>query len=79
MVTKKTNTSEKNVKKTEKKAVLYELVSQSPEREYIIVGALSKAGLKSQYDTEKEEVGVKNIKPTITESEFNKILKDYRG
>ena len=74
MVDKKTES-----KKTEKKAVLYDLVNQSNERKYIIVGALSKAGLKEQYDTEKEIIGVKNVKPSITHSEFNKILKNYRG
>ena len=79
MATKKPDNKKEENKKTEKKAVLFDLAKQSQEREYVIVGALSKAGLKNQYDTEKEEVGVQNVKPTITQSEFDKILMDYRG
>ena len=39
------------------KRILYELVAESPLREYVIVGALAKAGLLSQFEQEKKEYG----------------------
>ena len=69
----------KEVKDTGKKRILYELVDESDLREYIIVGALVKAGLLPQFEQEKVEYGLEDIKPTITQKEFDKILSDFLG
>lgn len=61
------------------KRVLVELVAESPEREFKIIGALAKAGLLSQYEHEKECLGRFDIEPSITEEEFEKILSDFLG
>ena len=61
------------------KRILYELVAESPLREYVIVGALAKAGLLSQFEQEKKEYGYLDVKPSITEKEFDKILSDFLG
>ena len=61
------------------KRILYELVAESSLREYVIVGALAKAGLLSQFEQEKKEYGYQDVKPSITEKEFDKILSDFLG
>ncbi|MDO5849310.1 MAG: hypothetical protein Q4P18_07230 [Methanobrevibacter sp.] len=63
----------------EKKLTLYDAVQKNPTRNYIIVGALSKAGLLEQYYEEKEKHGVEVVKPSITESELEKIIKNFTG
>lgn len=64
---------------TGQKRILYELVAESPLREYVITGALARAGLLPQFEQEKKEYGYNDIKPSITEKEFDKILSDFLG
>lgn len=76
-----------NTKKTESKKataqsakkILYEAVQEHPVRNYIIVGALTRAGLYNKYQAEKAVYGVENIKPSITDEELDKIIKNYIG
>lgn len=62
-----------------KKRILYELVAESPLREYIIVGALAKAGLLPQFEQEKVDYGLQDLKPSLTQKEFDKIVSDFLG
>ena len=64
---------------TGQKRILYELVAESPTREFIIVGALAKAGLLPQYEQEKKDYGFQDVKASITQKEFDKILSDFLG
>lgn len=78
MTVKKTATKkEEPVSKTKK--ILYEAVKDNPTRNYIIIGALSRAGLLKQYREEEAVYGIENSKPSITDDELNKIIKDYLG
>ena len=43
------------------------------------MGALGKAGLIEQYVDEKSKFGRFDIEPTLTQAEFDKILKDFLG
>ena len=43
------------------------------------MGALGKAGLIEQYENEKLKYNRFNIEPTLTQAEFDKILKDFLG
>ena len=61
------------------KEILYEAVQKNPTRNYIIMGALTQAGLYNQYKEEETIYGVENIKPSITTDELNKIIKNYIG
>lgn len=61
------------------KEILYEAVQKNPTRNYIIMGALTQAGLYNQYKQEETIYGVENIKPSITTDELNKIIKNYMG
>ena len=74
---KKEETTKETTTKTKK--ILYEAVQGNPTRNYIIVGALSRAGLLKQYREEEAVYGVENLKPSITDDELNKIIKDYLG
>ena len=56
------------------KEILYEAVQKNPTRNYIIMGALTQAGLYNQYKQEETIYGVENIKPSITTNELNKII-----
>ncbi|WP_042693440.1 hypothetical protein [Methanobrevibacter oralis] len=60
---------------------LYEAVQENKTENFIIIGALTKAGLINQYIHEKEVYLSKTeeIKPTITDTELNKIIKNYTG
>lgn len=75
-----------NKKKTEKeetkpksKRILYELVQESEIEEHKIMGALGKAGLIEQYEIEQSKYNRFDIEPTLSQSEFDKILKDFLG
>ena len=72
---KKTTTANKN----NKMMSLYEAVQENKTENFIIIGALTKAGLINQYIHEKEVYLSKTeeIKPTITDTELNKIIKNY--
>lgn len=77
-------TEEAEVKETKtppagQKRILYELVAESPLREYILVGALAKAGLLPQFEQEKLDYGYEDVKPSITQKEFDKIVSDFLG
>lgn len=61
------------------KEILYEAVQKNPTRNYIIMGALTQAGLYNQYKQEETIYGVENIKSSITTDELNKIIKNYIG
>ena len=76
-----TKKSEEKTKKEnkKKKKILYELVEESKIEEHKIMGALGKAGLIEQYEDEKIKFGRFDIEPTLTQAEFDKILKDFLG
>lgn len=74
--TKKTNTSAPQAKE---KLILFEAVQKNPTENYIIVGALSKADLLTQYRKEEAEYGIEDIAPSITMDELDKIIKDFLG
>lgn len=77
---KKKDTPAKNTKtSTSKKITLYDAVEQSKERKYIVVGALSRAGLLEKYRYEESIYGIEDIEPSITENDFNKIIKEFLG
>lgn len=78
MTVKKT-TAKKEETTNKTKKILYEAVQENPTRNYIIVGALSRAGLLKQYREEEAVYGIENLKPSITDDELNKIIKDYLG
>lgn len=63
----------------EKKETLFDLAKTSETKEYIIVGALCKAGLLKQYNQEKKDYGINDITPSMTLDEFNKIINDFLG
>lgn len=83
MTSKKTNSKEKestpSKKEASKKLILLEVVNEYPERMDIKIGALSRAGLLTQYRYEESVHEKEEIKPSITVDEFTKILKDYLG
>ncbi len=84
MTTKKTE-AKKEVKKEEeatasnKKLTLFDAVQKSKVKNFVIVGALSKAGLLEQYRKEEAENGIEDIEPSITMTELNKIIKNFTG
>lgn len=70
---------EKTKKENSPKKILYELVKESEIEEHKIMGALAKAGLIEQYEDEKTKFNRFDIEPTLTQAEFDKILKDFLG
>lgn len=77
MTTKK---SEKTTaKKSAEKLILFEAVQKHPTENYIIVGALSKAGLLNQYHKEELAYGIEDIAPSITMDELDKHVKNFLG
>ena len=76
--TKKTTPVKSAPKKKDMK-ILYEAVQENPTRNYIIMGALTRAGLYNQYCKEKRLYGIENLQPTITIEELNKIITNYLG
>jgi|GEM_PF-2976772 len=76
--TKKTAPVKSAPKKKDMK-ILYEAVQENPTRNYIIMGALTRAGLYNQYCKEKRLYGIENLQPTITVEELNKIITNYLG
>lgn len=69
----KTKTTKK--KTPEEKFTLVELVQSSDLHYPLIIMNLSRAGLLEQYEKEVEEQGRLDIEPTITLTEFNKIME----
>ena len=78
MTTTKKTESKKEVAAS-KKLTLFDAVQKSKVKNYIIVGALSKAGLLEQYRKEEAEHGIEDIEPSITMTELNKIIKNFTG
>lgn len=77
--TEKNSTSETKNTTKEEKLPLYEAVERNPTKDFIIVGALSRAGLIDQYEQELKDKEKMVITPSITESELNKLIQDYAG
>lgn len=69
----------KKAKPAEEKLILYEAVQANPKPFYIIMGALSYAGLIRQYEAEKMVYGIEDIEPSITNTELDKIIKKFTG
>lgn len=66
-------------KNTAPKLILFEAVQDNPTPIYIIVGALTTAGLINQYEQEELVYGIEDIEPSITADELNKIIKQFIG
>lgn len=79
----KKKTEEKTEKTTAKNAaeklILFEAVQKHPTENYILVGALSKAGLLNQYRQEELAYGIDDIDPSITMDELDKHVKNFLG
>jgi len=75
------NKKEVPVKKNEpqKKLILCELVEAHPQPNWVIIGALSLAGLLDQYNHELEIYGYEDIEPSITVDELTKIINKFLG
>ena len=69
----------KEEENTKEKLILFEAVDKHPTKNYIILGALTYAGLIKQYTEEEAVYGKEDIKPTITIDELNKIIKNFIG
>ena len=69
----------KEEENTKEKLILFEAVEKHPTKNYIILGALTYAGLINQYAEEEAVYGKEDIKPTITIDELNKIIKNFIG
>lgn len=67
------------VPKKGEKLILFEAVQENPTPNYIIIGALTAAGLIQQYEQEELDYGIEDIKPSITADELNKIIKEFIG
>ncbi len=66
----------KSKKKTaSEKFTLVELVEKSELHYPLIVMNLSRAGLLKQYKKEKENSGIVDIAPSMTQEEFDKIME----
>ncbi|WP_407422071.1 hypothetical protein [Methanobrevibacter sp.] len=68
-------TKTKKKETSEEKFTLVELVKNSDLHYPLIVLNLSHAGLLQQYEKEVEEEGIFDIEPSITLTEFNKIME----
>ena len=66
-------------KKAAEKLILFEAVREHPTENYIIIGALSKAGLLNQYHKEELAYGIEDIAPSITMDELDKHVKNFLG
>lgn len=60
--------------KKEPKRLLIELVNESNLKKSLIVYRLTEAGLYKQYEFEKRNYQRLDLQPSITKSEFKKIL-----
>ena len=64
-------------KAKKEKKILYEAVQENSTKNFIIIGALSKADLLQQYRYEESVYGKEDIEPSITDDELEKIIKDF--
>lgn len=69
----------KNAAPKKDKLILFEAVQENPTPNYIIIGALTTAGLIEQYEQEELDYGIEDIEPSITADELNKIIKKFIG
>lgn len=72
--TEKQDKKEKNEKPAVEKYTLVELVIACPVDMIWIIYNLSRVGLLEQYRQEAEDYGIKDITPSLTIEEFNKII-----
>lgn len=82
MAKKTENSNEDKSKQStaKEKLILYKAVQEHSIENWIITGALSRAGLLEQYNYEKENLEYTNeIKPSITMDELDKIIKNFLG
>ena len=70
-----TKTKKKEETSKEEKFTLVELVKSSELHYPLIIMNLSRAGLLQQYESEVEAHGKFDIEPTMTLTEFNKIME----
>ena len=70
-----TKKEKKKEEPSEEKFTLVELVNNSDMHYPLIVMNLSRAGLLQQYESEVEAQGTLDIEPTMTLTEFNKIME----
>ncbi len=77
MTNKKESTKKTAAKAKKDKKILYEAVQENSTKTWIIIGALSVAGLLPQYRWEESAYGHEDIEPSITEEELNKIIKNF--
>jgi hypothetical protein len=65
--------------KEESKKCLNTLVTESEEKDILIIGALSKNGLLPEYYKEQKDskLGL-TIQPKMTTEEFTKMINDYK-
>ena len=68
-------TTKKKQKTSEEKFTLVELVRDSNLHYPLVVMNLSRAGLLQQYEEEVEAEGKFDIEPSLTLTEFNKIME----
>lgn len=81
-MTKKSESNEKTktpANAAAEKLILFEAVQKHPTENYIIIGALSKAGLLIQYQEEEVAYGIEDIEASITMDELDKIVKNFLG
>lgn len=82
-MTSKTKTDKKKEpekkKASGKKLVLCELVEAYPKPNWVIIGALSRAGLLDQYYHELEVYESEKMEPSITVDELTKIINEFLG
>ena len=70
-----TKTKKKEETSKEEKFTLVDLVESSDLHYPLIIMNLSRAGLLEQYEKEVEAQGTLDIEPTMTLTEFNKIME----
>lgn len=70
-----TKKQKKKEETSEEKFTLVELVKSSDLHYPLIIMNLSRAGLLQQYEKEVEAHGTFDIEPTMTLTEFNKIME----
>lgn len=70
-----TKKEKKKEETSEEKFTLVDLVKNSDMHYPLIVMNLSRAGLLEQYEKEVEAEGIFDIEPTMTLTEFNKIME----
>lgn len=76
---KKKKEEKEETKPAGEKFILCELVDAFTEPNWVIVGALSRAGLLEQYNHELEVYGYEIIEPSITVDDLSKIIKEFLG